>query len=779
MATVVRSRVEDPERIAAIRATGLLDEPESPGLRRLTRLAARLLRVPVSLVSLVLDDRQVFPSHLGLPEYWAALGETPMSHSFCQHVVTGDAPLVVTDAREHPLVRDNLAIEDLGVIAYAGMPIRVGGMTLGAFCAIDSSPHAWTGEELAILEDLAAAVASEVELARAARHAQETSAVVRRILEVSQDAYVSIDADGVIREWNPAAERLFGWSPAEAAGADLSALIVPEEFRAAHRAGLARVRASGRSELAGQRLELPALDRTGRTFPIEFSLQATWDVTGRPVFHAFLHDISTRRTAEEQLRRQAELIDAAPAAIIVRDADGTIRSWNRGAEQMYGWPADAVLGRNIHRLLATSFPKDLPHVEQALESTGVWQGELVHRRSDGNPVVSLSRHAVRPAADGVAVEVVETNTDITERRRAEEALAASERQFRVQFHQSTIGQVIIGLDGVIVHVNTAFAGMIGRDVATLPGTSMSRLTHPDDRDEDTRLLAGLFTEEHDSYERVKRLIHTDGHTVDVQVGKRLVRDAEGAPTHLIAVFQDITEQVRAERERDTAQTVLAERNDQLQAANQLKLDLMGMLSHDIGTPLTAIMGYGEVLTESDLPAPLAGSANRIVGAARRIDELRHNVLAMCTLDGGELKTERRVVPLAEALREALDAVEVSVPVDCPEHLAVLANPAHLRQIVTNFLTNATKYGGGATRISVRSDGAVTSIGVHDEGAGVPEELREHLFERYTRATGATAEGHGLGLHIVASLAAANGGEVAYRPNEPAGSVFALRLETAA
>lgn len=770
--------MDSPERVAAVRATGLLDAAESPGLRRLTHLASRLLGVPTALVSLVLDDRQVFASHLGLPPRWAALGQTPLTHSFCQHVVDRDQPLVVVDARVDPLVKENLAIEEIGVIAYAGMPIRVDGQILGSFCAIDGEPREWTENDLEILADLAAAVSSEIELLRAAQHAEETSALVRRILEVSQDAYVSISADGLVQEWNPAAERLFGWLRDEAVGADLSKLIVPEEHREAHRRGLDRVRDTGRSVLAGQRLELPAVDRDGRTFPVEFTLQATNMAGGRPVFHAFLHDISDRRTVEEQLRRQAELIDSAPAAIIVRDPDGTIRFWNQGAEQMYGWPARAAVGRNIHRLLSTRFPTQLPDVERALAEAGSWSGELEHRRSDGRVVVALSRHVARPATGGAGPEIIETNTDITGRRRAEEAREESERRFRVQFHQSTIGQVIVGLDGNILHVNDAFARMVGRSAPDLAGYGVILLTHPDDRDGDTEALAGLFAEQADSYERIKRMLHADGHPIDVQTGVRLVRDADGRPLHLIGIVQDITEQVRARHDRDAAQTVLAERNEQLQRANQLKLDLMGMLSHDIGTPLTAIMGYGEVLSDAELPPFLANLTTRIITGAHRIDELRHNVLAMCKLDAGELTTERQPVPLAAALQDAADAADTAVPITCPPAVSVLANPAHLRQIIVNFLTNARKYGGGATAMTVEVTSAHAEIGVHDDGAGVPEELRSHLFERYTRASGSAAEGHGLGLHIVASLAEANGGRVSYQPGSPTGSVFRLCLETA-
>ncbi|GAB6903949.1 sensor histidine kinase [Kineosporia succinea] len=782
------SPVFDPHRIRAVEGTGLLHRPPVPGLERLTRLAARLLNAPVVLVSLVTGERQVFVNQLGLPQPWAEAGETPLTHSFCQHVVDTDAPLVVTDAREDPVLRTNRAVDDIGVISYAGMPIRLDSGTYGSFCAIAGEPREWTQPELDILEDLAAAVASEIALEQSAREAQDASAGLRAILTATNDAYLSVDVDGVVLEWNPSAERLFGFTREIAVGSRLDGLIVPAGAQNAYVDALfpgLDDDGEGVPSLR-DRAELPAIDRHGRTFPVEISAQVTRTDT-RPVCHAFVHDISARRADEEAMRRQAELIDAAPAAIVVRDMDGTIRSWNRGAEDMYGWPAQAVIGRNIHRLLNTNFPKGLPEIETALLATGRWQGELRHRRSDGAVVVALSQHVLRSTADGTGHEVIETNTDITERRHAEERLGASERQFRVQFHQATIGQTIIGLDGRFIRVNDAYARMLGYGPDEMIGMRNVSFTHPDDQARTARQLAGLYSGEYDSYEHTKRLVHRDGHSVDAQVGVRLVRDADGQPLHLIGFVQDITAQLVIQRERDVALATLGRRNHQLEDtnseledANQLKLDLMGMLSHDIGAPLSTIVGYGEILTEPGQPEAVSGMATKIVKAAQRIDQLRLNVLSMCSRDTSKLQAHREVVPLREALREAVEASDQVVPVTCPEHVSVLVNPEHLQQVVTNFLTNATKYGGGATAVTVVTEPGSATIGVHDNGPGVPADVREHLFERYTRAADAGAggaAGHGLGLHIVASLAEANGGSVGHHDNQPNGSVFTLRLET--
>jgi signal transduction histidine kinase len=148
---------------------------------------------------------------------------------------------------------------------------------------------------------------------------------------------------------------------------------------------------------------------------------------------------------------------------------------------------------------------------------------------------------------------------------------------------------------------------------------------------------------------------------------------------------------------------------------------------------------------------------------------------MCSVDSGTITTEREPVDLAPALREAVEAADLVVPVDCPPTTRVLVNRAHLQQIMVNFLTNAAKYGGGACGIDVRTAGKQVAVSVRDEGPGVPPEVRRYLFERFTRAADTGAPGHGLGLHIVASLAEANGGSVSHHDNLPHGSVFTLIL----
>jgi len=174
-----------PDRLKALDELGLLIDTQQEGLDRYTRLAAAILGAPVTLFTVVVGDTQYFRSQVGLEEPLASERQTPRSHSFCQYVILTGKPLEVADARVHPTVRDNPAIEDLGVIAYLGMPIVTRkGECVGSLCALEHEPREWTPPERAALKDLAGAATTELELRRATR---EAISLARRLDEALRE----------------------------------------------------------------------------------------------------------------------------------------------------------------------------------------------------------------------------------------------------------------------------------------------------------------------------------------------------------------------------------------------------------------------------------------------------------------------------------------------------------------------------------------------------------------------------------------------------------------
>lgn len=193
----VLSALRDRERLDAIERSRFLSDVNGTKWDHVTALICEALSAPVALVSIVTDDRQIFPSAQGLPIPWDTKAETPLSHSFCQYVVASELPLQVVEAETHELVCDNLAITDLGVKAYLGTPIRdPDGAILGSLCAIDTETHEWTTKDLNLLKGFSASITTQLLADRVIANLhtanQELAAERARLNRVSQNASVFI-----------------------------------------------------------------------------------------------------------------------------------------------------------------------------------------------------------------------------------------------------------------------------------------------------------------------------------------------------------------------------------------------------------------------------------------------------------------------------------------------------------------------------------------------------------------------------------------------------------
>jgi signal transduction histidine kinase len=181
MTVTDQNATENDQRLAAVRSTGLLGSPPDPAFDRIAGLATRVLNAPVALISLVDSDREYFVSCVGLPEPWCTEQQTPLTHSLGQFVVASGAPYIVPDVSLEPSLADHGAVTDLGVMAYAGVPLELNeGQPIGAFAAIDSVPRAWSESEIAILDDLAALAVTEVRL-RLKETANERPPFIQRV----------------------------------------------------------------------------------------------------------------------------------------------------------------------------------------------------------------------------------------------------------------------------------------------------------------------------------------------------------------------------------------------------------------------------------------------------------------------------------------------------------------------------------------------------------------------------------------------------------------------
>ena len=431
--------VRDPGRLAALRRTGLLDTPADEAFDQLTRLACKLLNVPIGLVSLVDKDRQFFKSCIGLPEPLGSRRETPLSHSFCQHVVTTRERMVIEDAREVPWLRDSLAIPDLGAVAYVGIPLRTAdGHILGAVCIIDRTPRQWQGAEIQLLDHLATCVMGRIELATTLRDAQRESAARERdaaefaaILDTALDAVVRMDSRGLITGWNAQAAATFGWPVAEAIGRALADTIVPPQHRDAHRRGLERFLATGEGRILDRRIEITACHQDGREFPVELTVTAV-RVGDDWHFTAFVRDITDRKLAEGALQlateRFALVTRATNDAVWDWDLVGNALWWSEGFETLFGYRREDVEPGPeswYTRLHADDRDRVMKAIYAVIDGGGTtWSDEYRFRRADGSHAEIYDRGYVTRDDQGRPVRMVGAMMDLTVRRRAEQAQRA-------------------------------------------------------------------------------------------------------------------------------------------------------------------------------------------------------------------------------------------------------------------------------------------------------------------------------------------------------------------
>ena len=417
-------RVQDPQRLAALHELGLLDTPAEQAFDRLAKLAARILHTPVALVSLVDNNRQFFKSCLGLPEPWSRWRETPLTHSFCQHVVASGKPLVIADARCDPVLLDNLAIRDLNVIAYLGSPLILpGGQVVGSFCVIDSKPREWTNEEISIVRDLAASVMTEINLrheqSSLERRVQERTADLiatnedlrksesryRELVELAADGIFISNAEGHFVDINPAGCALSGYTRDEILHRSFSDLI-PEADRERDPPRFGDLHA-GRTVIRERNI----LRKDGTIVPVEVNVKQLPD--GR--LQGIVRDITERKRAQADLAGTNEQL----RELLTNMVDGFVRldrEWryvfvNQRAGEMFSRQPQALIGQSIWEEFPEGVGQPFYHAyQQAMTDQQPAQIESYYPPWD-----KWFENRIYPSPDGLSIFF----SDITDRIHSE------------------------------------------------------------------------------------------------------------------------------------------------------------------------------------------------------------------------------------------------------------------------------------------------------------------------------------------------------------------------
>ncbi len=806
----------EPERLVALRRARMLLSSASVPVDVLVRLLSKAVGAPVGLLSLVDEDRLYVLGRHGFPD----LDEAPLNSSFCQYVVSGNAPLVIGDARLDPVLSDSPALTVLGAVAYLGQPIHDGaGRPLGAICVGDRSSRHWSESDAAAVADAAHLMESMLQ-AEVTHHTMLLAAgEADSILETALEAFIAIELTGEVSKWNRAAERTFGWSAAEAIGRSLEEMIIPERFRAAHRGAITRLAHGGMPRLLGQRLQLWALNREGHEFPVEITLNLVERPNGRYA-QAFVYDITERVGAERALAYERRflqaLLDSVDVGVVACDGDGRLALMNNAMRAItHAGPAELDSGDSQYAAYHPDGDRLNPAEQPLARAFG---GEHVRDleidvRSAGerNRTFLANGQPIRDA-DGARLGAVVALHEVTDRRRAQRFLECELAVTRVLEEATSVEDAGVGvLEAVATALRWPHAelwlvdrvGNVLRNSAywtdpryqladflpgpLAPGEGMSgrawasnKAIWVPDISEDPNLV-------------VRSALAEQGLKVGLAVPLRDAGGVTGVLTFfgdaaepleesLIALLSGIAAHVGQYLERRRAEELA-------QLLARTKDEFIALVGHELRTPLTSISSYTELLLSGlDTSDDREQLLNVIARNAETLRAIIDDLLDLAGLESGYVTINERqldfaqvVASVVEAKRSAADAEDLSLAASLQDSAIVTGDATRLGQVVDHVLTNAIKYtpAGGHVDVELIADRAGVTLRVSDTGIGVPPEERERLFQRFFRGSNIRNEGMpgtGLGLAISRTVIERHGGTIALSDHgEAPGTTVLIRL----
>jgi PAS domain S-box-containing protein len=568
-----------------------------------------------------------------------------------------------------------------------------------------------------------------------------------------------IGQTGEILHCNSACHRLFGHDSDDLVGRPVSELL------------------SGASlaELSAQ-IKPPAIDaiirnivghsKTGTLIPLVIQLTA-WADAEQGVQHALaLRDASNEvegaGETKDELKRVNNAVKGARIGVFEYNpvADTVIVSdiWR---ELMELAPTDAVDVQVEWR--GRVHPDDL---EKALEPVRICQESIAEHASCEYRMHSKDRSQWRWVRTDISISkrdrqgrvtrIIGAMTDITERKTIEKQLRISVAQFRSAFDSATAGMAIVGVDGAFQRVNPAFCDILGYSKEELFQTDFQTLTHPDDLDADLRKFEQLKAGSIPAYQMEKRYIRANGAVIWALLSVGIVRDADGRPDHFISQISDVTE---------------------LRRLSELKDEFVATVSHELRTPLTSVLGSLSLLSMMD-EEPFSDEAQRLLFIAqengKRLHALVNDILDFEKFSARQMRftlSRKRILDLIdEAILANLGSANlygVRFNVVAPDlSLIGYLDAKRFHQVMTNLLSNAAKFAtkGNTIDVTVESQEDSVKISIANDGDGIPEDFRSHIFKPFSQALSSTKSskgGTGLGLSITKQIVEQTGGTIGF------------------
>ncbi|MCG3162853.1 MAG: Sensor histidine kinase RcsC [Acidobacteria bacterium] len=507
-----------------------------------------------------------------------------------------------------------------------------------------------------------------------------------------------------------------------------------------------------------------------------------------------VQDITERKRFEEALiaseERYRNLIETANEGIWLVDAEANILYVNERMANLLGYKAEEINGRKVPEFC---FEQDRTKaVERANANLrGDYQEfDFRFRRGDDSELhVRASTSPVYDAQGGV-VGAMGMFTDITTHVRAEESLRKSERRLKLSLTAGRAGMWEWRIRDDRLIWSDEYYEVFGMKPGDLDSTLENFLLciHPEDRDRMLAEMSEVLQERKDA-EHEFRFIRPDGVVRWAQSKAQLTLDESGEPERLVGILIDITEHKQAEMEREDLLRKEQEARAQAEAANRGKDEFVAMISHELRSPLNAMLGWSKILKKGDVDEKTHSHAVEVIErSARAQQNIIEDLLDMARIVGGKLRVEARPVNLARVIEAAADVVrpaatarEIDLRLSINSADEVTGDADRLQQVIWNLLSNAVKFTphGGSVELILERVGASAQITVNDTGRGIKAEDLPFIFDRFRQADSSGSRrfaGLGLGLALVKHLVELHGGQVsADSVGEGKGASFIVKL----
>ena len=631
------------------------------------------------------------------------------------------------------------------------------------------------------------------DLARSLAATRGSEARIRTILETAQDAFIGMNLDGRITDWNPCAAKIFGWSQAEVMGAALDEIVIPPSLRTAHRHGLQSYLLSGEQKVIGKRLQLTALRRNGEEFPIEMTIAEIY-IDGELSFGAFLNDISERKLIERELEAERALLTAVletiDIAVVACDQNGKLTLFNRASRDYHGLPLEEV-GQEEWASHYTLLEQDgvTPMPTRRLPLVRALHGELVQ-----NVEMVIAPHGQsmrqvlasgRPLADhdGKELGAVVVMSDITERKEAERKLAESERFLLTVTNNSPALIGYADQHEIVRFANQTYTSMMGMNPLSMIGKTlrevMGERPYAYLKPFIERALAGLRVHFEPEFDVPGWPVHfMSDYIPDI------------APDGRVLGFHIMMTNIS---ERKMAELSQAKSEKLAEASSRAKSEFVANMSHEIRTPMNAVLGITQLLAKTPLSSDQKKYLAMIQSSGKSLLGVINDILDFSKIEAGRVD----IAALPFDLSEILDALAVTMTasasgrnlelvlgVEPGVSPSFVGDAMHLQQALLNLVGNAVKFtdqGEIAVVVALvgrRDNEEILRFTVRDTGIGISDDQLTRIFAPFEQADSSTSRrfgGTGLGLVISRQLVELMGGSITVSSVLGQGSEFSITI----